>query len=257
MPNFFVFQTLRLTVLAAAVATLAGCATKPPATDTMARVAYEEANDPFEPANRVMYSIDQGFDKVLFRPVVKVYRTVVPARGRQSVGHFVDNLRSPITFAHDVLQAEPERAGITLARMVINTTIGFFGFFDVATEIGLPFHSEDFGQTFAKWGLDSGPYVYVPILGPSSFRDGIGFAIDAFAVDPLSWYDRGDGSEGWVQWTSFGLLLLDTKDGTQDALDELKKSSIDSYAALRSAYRQIRENEIRNGAPPPLEDFDE
>lgn len=240
------------------VGILAGaCATRPPAGDANALAAYEEANDPLEPFNRAMFRTDQALDRALLRPVVKSYRAVVPEGGRRSVGNFIRNLRSPITFVHDVLQAEPERAGITLARLAVNTFIGVFGLFDVGEEIGLPHHSEDFGQTFAVWGIGNGPYLFVPLFGPTTLRDGTGYGVDAFVVDPLAWYSRSDGAIKWFQWAALGGLVITIKDETMFATDELRASSIDYYASLRSAYRQIRASEIRNGAPPPMEDFDD
>lgn len=246
----------RAAVAALLLLALAACAHKPPASDPVALAAYEEANDPLEPFNRAMFKADAGLDKVFVRPVISVYRAIVPPGGRKSVDNFVNNLRAPITFVNDVLQGEVSRAGTTLGRLVVNTGVGFFGFFDVAERWGMPYHSEDFGQTLAVWGVGDGPYVFVPLLGPQTARDGIGFGIDAFFVDPLAWYSYGDGAMPWVQWAYFGLTYYDTKDAFQDALDELKKSSLDYYAALRSSYRQIRASEIRNGAPPPMEDFE-
>ena len=247
----------RLALTLALLSSLTACATKPPASDPMALAAYEEAGDPLEPMNRALFKVDAGLDQVLVRPIIKTYRFIVPEGGRQHVDLFVNNLHSPITFVNDILQGEITRAGTTLGRFLVNTTVGFLGFFDVGTKLGMEYHSEDFGQTLAVWGIGDGPYVYVPLLGPSTFRDGTGFMVDSFLVDPLSWYNRGDGSMAWVQWANFGLVYVDTKDVTMDILDELKKSSLDYYAALRSSYRQIRASEIRNGAPPPMEDFDE
>ena len=251
------FYITRSVVAAVLMLTLGACATKPPATDLMARAAYDEANDPLEPVNRAMFKVDAGLDKVLVRPVIKVYRFFVPAGGRKAVDNFTNNLRAPVTFINDVLQGELTRASTTLGRLVVNTGMGFFGFFDVGEKLGMEAHTEDFGQTMAVWGIGDGPYVYVPLLGPTTARDGIGFGIDAFFTDPLSWYSTGDGAMPWVQWAYLGLTYYDTKDAFQDPLDELKKSSLDYYAALRSSYRQIRANEIRNGAPPPMEDFDQ
>lgn len=256
-PGSPLFKAVRLTLALALAATLAACATKPPASNPMALAAYEEANDPLEPFNRAMFKVDAGLDQVLVRPVIKTYRFIVPEGGRKSVDNFVNNLNAPITFVNDILQGEIRRAGTTLGRFVVNSTVGFLGFFDVGEKIGMPYHSEDFGQTLAVWGVSDGPYIYVPLLGPSTVRDGAGFLVDSFATDPLAWYNRGDGSMGWVQWASFGLIYIDIKDVTMDVLDELKKSSLDYYAALRSSYRQIRAAEVRNGAPPPMEDFDE
>ena len=237
---------------------LSACATRPPADDLFAVAAFEEANDPLEPLNRVLFKTDQVLDAALVRPIVNGYRSVVPDRGRQSVNTFLNNLRAPLTLVHDVLHVEMSRARTTLGRIVVNTTMGFFGFFDVGEQIGLPYHSEDFGQTMATWGASEGPYVYVPLLGPSNFRDGFGFMVDAFVVDPVGWYlGNPRNNLEWAQWTSFGMLFITTKDATMDATDELNASSLDYYSALRSAYRQIRASEIRNGAVAPMDDFDE
>ena len=258
-PVFSSFSALvrRLLLVALAAIALSACATRPPASDAAALAAFEENNDRFEPLNRSMLKVDDGLRKVLVTPVLKTYRTVVPEPGRKSVLNFMHNLHSPITFVHDILQGQVHRAGETLGRMVLNTGVGFFGFFDVATKMGIPYHSEDFGQTLAVWGVGEGSYIYVPLFGPSTVRDGIGLAVDTFLVDPIAWYDRGRHSEKWISWADLGVLYVSTMDDNIDALDELKKSSIDYYAALRSAYRQVRGQEIRNGAPPPLEDFDE
>ncbi|MCA0199841.1 MAG: VacJ family lipoprotein [Proteobacteria bacterium] len=248
---------LRTSILLLAGLTASACATRPPATNPEAVAAYEEARDPLEPFNRAMFRTDQALDKALVRPVVKTYRFMVPEGGRQSVGNALRNLRSPITLVHDVLQGQPNRAGITLSRFFVNTFIGVLGLFDVGEEIGLPYHSEDFGQTLAVWGVGDGPFIYVPLFGPSTLRDGTGYGVDAFFVDPLAWYSRGNGAETWIQWVVLGGTYINLKDETMFATDELEASSIDYYAALRSAYRQIRASEIRNGAPPPMEDFDE
>jgi phospholipid-binding lipoprotein MlaA len=251
-------QLIPLTLLLAIATSLSACATRPPADDLFAVAAYEEANDPLEPLNRTLFKTDQVLDTVLVRPILTGYRAVVPDRGRKSVNNFMNHIRSPITLVHDVLQGDMNRAGTTLGRIAVNSTLGFFGLFDVGEQIGLPYHTEDLGQTMAVWGADEGPYVYVPLLGPSNFRDGFGFLVDAFLIDPLGWYLANPRNNvTWAQWSRFGLLLVTTKDSTMDATDELQASSLDYYSALRSAYRQIRADEIRNGAPVPLEDFDD
>jgi phospholipid-binding lipoprotein MlaA len=255
MTSSFPFSRL---IAVAAICLLAGaCATRPPASDLNAVAAYEEANDPLEPFNRAMFKTDQALDSTVVKPVVRVYRGIVPEGGRRSVGNFLRNLRSPITFVHDVLQGEPSRAGTTVARFTVNTFIGVLGLFDVAADMGLPHHSEDFGQTLAVWGIGDGPYLYMPLLGPSTLRDGTGFGVDAVFVDPVAWYSRGNNPYTWAQWVVFGGLVINAKDETMFATDELKASSIDYYSSLRSAYRQIRANEIRNGEAGPMEDFDE
>jgi len=249
---------ISLAFLLVLATSLSACATRPPADDLFAVAAYEEANDPLEPLNRTLFKTDQVLDTVLMRPLISGYRTVVPDRARKSVNNFMNHIRSPITLVHNVLQGDVNRAGVTLGRIAVNSTMGFFGFFDVGEQIGLPYHSEDLGQTMAVWGAEEGPYVYVPLLGPSNFRDGFGFMVDAFLIDPLGWYLANPRNNlKWAQWSRFGLLLVTTKDATMDATDELQASSLDYYSALRSAYRQIRADEIRNGAPAPLEDFDD
>jgi len=251
--------TSRLLNLAALLvaASLCACATRPPASDPAAVAAFDENNDRFEPLNRTMFKVDQAIDETIIHPVIWTYHTTVPDGARQALMRFMRNLGAPVTLVHDLLQGNVPAAGQTVARFVVNTTIGFFGFFDVGEEYGMPFHSEDFGQTLAVWGAPEGSYLYLPILGPSSVRDSIGFGVDSMAVDPISWYSRNPRNLQWVQWADFGLIYLTQKDDVIEALDELKRSSIDYYAALRSAYRQIRAKEVRNGAPPPLEDFGE
>ncbi len=239
------------------MASLAGCATRPDASNPMAVAAYEEANDPLEPFNRAMFKVDAGLDKVVVRPVVTVYRTILPSQGRKGVDNFLSNVRAPVTLANDLLQGEFTRAGTTIGRFVVNSTMGFFGFFDVGEKLGMEQHGEDFGQTLAVWGVPDGPYIYVPFIGPSTVRDGTGFLTDSMLIDPISWYERSDSAPGWLQWADLGITYINAKNSFMDPLDELKKSSLDYYSALRSSYRQIRAKEIRNGAPPPMEDFDQ
>lgn len=228
---------------------LAACATKP--SDPIARAELAETNDRLEPFNRAMFGVDQALDAVIIRPVAWTYREVVPDPARRGVTNFLRNLRSPITLANNLLQGDLARAGQTTERFLINSTIGILGFSDPAAAMGTPYHYEDFGQTLATWGVQEGSYLYLPIVGPSSVRDGFGLAVDTFAFDPVSWYSYGD-NPSWVQWAYFGTLLTDVKASTMGVTDELKASSIDYYSALRSAYRQNRAKEIRNGAAAPL-----
>lgn len=241
---------------AVAVLALSACASKPPASNPEALRAYQENNDPFEPWNRSMMQLDQGLDTVFFDPAIAVYRTIVPKPGRQGVTNVLRNFRTPITLANDIFQGEGARAENTLGRFLINSTIGVFGLFDVATRWGLPYHFEDFGQTLAVWGFGEGPYLYVPILGPSGARDSTGYLVDSLGIDAMAWAGRAD-NPFWWQVAYFGVIAIDLKEGTGPALEELEASSIDYYAALRSAYRQNRAKEIRNGAPAPLTDFND
>ena len=232
-----------------AALTLSACATRP--TDPAALRAYEETNDKWEPLNRTMFDVDQALDAALIRPVAWTYRKVTPEPVRDGVSNALTNIRSPVVFLNDLLQGQGTRAAITIARFVVNSTLGIGGLFDVAKRMGTPGHGEDFGQTLAVWGVGDGTFLYLPLLGPTSVRDGFGLGVDAFAFDPFSWYSYNPHNTQSVQWYLLGAQLVDAKSSTMATTDELKKSSIDYYAALRSAYRQYRAREIRNGAPAP------
>jgi phospholipid-binding lipoprotein MlaA len=160
------------------------------------------------------------------------------------VKNFLDNLRSPIIFVNDLLQGEFERAGTTLIRFLMNSSFGIAGINDFAGEVGLVRHDEDFGQTLAVAGVDSGPYLMLPIFGPSNPRDGIGILID-FLLDPFQYFTN----------SAFGLSrsftrAVDTRARRYDTIDDLERTSLDFYAAVRSLHRQRRADKIRNGAPP-------
>ena len=143
-------------------------------------------SDPFEDTNRAVFKFNETVDDNVIHPVFKGYRFVVPKEARNSLGNFLRNLRSPVIFANEVLQGDLEGARTVLLRAVINTFTGFGGLFDFAGKEGLPHEEEDFGQTLATWGLDHGPYIVVPLLGPSSARDSVGYIVDGYA-DPLRW----------------------------------------------------------------------
>lgn len=221
-----------------------------PAPDT----AEEDVNDPFEPLNRAIFSFNLGFDKVILRPTAVAYRAVVPAPARESATNFLDNLESPVIFLNDLLQAKPGRAGNTLARFGINTIIGFFGFFDPAESMGIERHDEDFAQTLGTWGVGSGPYLMLPFLGPLPPRDTVGFATDIF-TDPMTyilWNHRT------ANLALYGVDIVNERHQVIDEFDELEKSSVDYYAAIRSLYRQRMNDRIRDGKPDleNLPDFD-
>lgn len=238
------FAATRLAVSALALMLVAGCATPPPAEDAAALAEFEEVNDPLEPMNRAVFDFNQAVDKALLKPLAQGYRAAVPEFGRDRVRDFLNNLRAPLVFVNDLLQGEPDRAVETLMRFAFNSSFGIAGLFDIATEGGIAKHSEDLGQTFAVWGISEGPYLVLPILGPSNPRDALGIAGEAVA-DPFNiWWDNA-GAE-WAIWTRAGIGGVDKREGLLDTLDDVEKSSIDYYSALRSLYRQRREAEIRN-----------
>ena len=225
---------------------------------TLAQASGEEAvNDPLESLNRSIFEFNEGLQDVLLRPIAKFYNANVNLTVRQGISNFLDNLSSPVIFANDLLQGEFERALTTFGRAFINTTIGIVGFADVASKFGLERHDEDFGQTLAVYGMGEGFYLVLPIFGPSSPRDAIGkLVIDPY-LDPLGlWLGNTDRQN--IQYTLAGANGLDEYAGIVDELNQVKKTSVDYYAAVRSLYRQKRKTEINNGSIlelPPIPDL--
>jgi phospholipid-binding lipoprotein MlaA len=227
---------------------LAGCAT-PPSDDPDALAAFEEANDPLEPMNRYFFELNYAADELLFKPLAGWYYVALPNFAQDGVRNALRNLRSPIVLANDLFQGETERAGITVGRFLVNSTLGLAGLFDVASEMGLEYHDEDFGQTMAVHGVGEGPYLVLPLLGPSNPRDASGRVVDML-FDPLTYI----GIFGGVDNIGLGAAVLegvDTRARNLKTLDEVRKGSLDYYATLRSLYRQRRIDEINNGRVPP------
>jgi phospholipid-binding lipoprotein MlaA len=223
-----------------------GCATPPPASDSEALAAFNEVNDPYEPFNRSMLEFNLALDKIILRPVAYVYKEGVPTPIKSSVTNILANLRGPVIFANDLLQGEVERAGTTLVRFTMNSTVGLLGIIDVASEVGFEKHAEDFGQTLAIWEVEEGPYLVLPIFGPSNPRDGIGIIADTL-MDPLTWLTSLE-----IQLGIAGGEALDRRARNFDQLNDLENNSLDFYAAVRSLYRQKRRDEILNGAPASM-----
>jgi phospholipid-binding lipoprotein MlaA len=225
-------------------------------TVTTQEIAADDTNDPFEGTNRFFFDVNQILDDVLLRPVAIAYRWATPDFARDGVRNFMNNLNSPVIFTNDLLQGEGERAGDTLMRFGINSTIGIGGLFDVAKELGHPYHDEDFGQTLAVWGVDEGPYFYFPLMGPSTARDFTGFVVDR-GFDPLTYVNWGDDDLEYVPIARTVLNVIDLRSRNIETLDDIERSSVDYYASIRSLYRQSRADSIRNGAPSPdLPDFE-
>jgi phospholipid-binding lipoprotein MlaA len=225
-------------------------------TVTTQQIAEDDTNDPFEGSNRFFFDVNQVLDDILLRPVAIAYRAVVPDFARDGVRNFMNNLNSPVIFANDLMQGEGDRAGTTLLRFGVNSTIGIGGLFDVAKEIGHPYHDEDFGQTLAVWGVGDGPYLYFPLMGPSSARDFTGFVVDR-GLDPLTYVNWGDDDLEYVPIARTVLNVIDLRSRNIETLDDIERSSVDYYASIRSLYRQSRADSIRNGAPSQeLPDFD-
>ena len=202
-------------------------------------------NDPFENINRVTFAINQTLDDVLLAPIAETYVGVVPEWGRERVNSVLNNFGEPLNFANSVMQLEMKRAVTSMLRFVFNSTIGLGGLFDVAGELGLPIADEDFGQTLASWGFGEGPYIVLPLFGPSNPRDAIGRGVDYF-LDPFSRAIRAHERN-----QRFLARALDQRSMYTNELETLQSTSIDFYAAMRALYRQYRENDIRNGEMGP------
>jgi len=211
---------------------LVGCASVP--TDPVEAELYHQVNDPLEPMNRTIFAFNQATEKAILRPVAKGYRFVVPQLVRNSIGNFFSNLKQPVYFLNALLQGEVKDAGIILGRFTLNTIWGVGGLFDIATEAHIASPTHDFGQTLAKWfwSGDGGPYLMLPILGPSDVRDAVGRGVDALA-EPATWVVEPE-----IWYAGWALDKLETYTRSMDLLENLEKSSADYYATLRTMYRQ-------------------
>lgn len=204
----------------------------------------QDANDPLEIPNRFIFAFNQTLDVALIRPVAVLYRDLVPQYVRERVHLALRNLGEPVTLANDVLQGNWARAKNTWDRFLLNSTGGGLGFWDVATDLGHPFHKEDFGQTLGVHGVGGGPYLMLPVLGPSNLRDATGKVVDIF-LDPFFYIADETHKEEW-QLYRFLLEGLDFRTRNLETLDEIERDALDYYARLRSLYRQKRDSEIRN-----------
>ena len=224
-----------------ALTVLAACATPP--TDPEALAEFRQQNDPLEPTNRVLYKINDGLDTVALRPAAMAYRAVLPQPVRNGIHNVLDNLASPVKLGNDMLEGKPRRAGDTLMRFLINSTVGLAGIFDVASDWGYPDHDADFGLTLAVWGVPDGAYLFVPLLGPSGVRDLTGYGVDV-AGDPFIWVGQGTAVQA-LRWSRVGIRGLDERDRLDSTIEDVKKNSLDPYAAFRSAYRQSRQSQVQ------------
>lgn len=220
----------------------AGCATS-------RQSAAPDPRDPIEGFNRAVYSFNVQVDKAVARPVAKAYVAVTPKPVRSGVSNFLGNLAYPGVIVQQVLQGKPRLFLRSTSRLVVNTTVGIGGLFDPATGWGLPADNEDFGQTFGRWGIGSGPYLMLPFLGPSTLRDAIGTVGDRY-TQPEHY-----ANNTWVQWGTTGLRLVDRRAqllNTDDALNRY----LDPYSFVRNAYLQRRQFLIYDGNPPD-QDYEE
>ena len=230
--------------MVAAMSAPAGCAKAPDPNSPDDVADYKERNDPYEPANRKLFAVNAALDRNALHPVASGYLSVVPAQLRVHVHDVLSNLGNPVQLTNDVLQGKPRKAGNTFMRLVINTTAGLGGVFDVATDLGFPDHDTDFGLTLALWGVPSGPYLFLPILGPSDPRDGIAYGVNS-ALDPFTWLSFGGSAT--FGYARFGVSAVDTRARLLGATDAIDKTALDPYASYRSLYQQHRLSAIEDG----------
>ncbi|MFM8756694.1 MAG: VacJ family lipoprotein [Limnohabitans sp.] len=237
---------LRCWVLAltlAAVGLLQGCATvQPPSTAA-------DPRDPWEGFNRRVHAFNDKIDLAVAKPVAQTYVQVVPSFVRTGVGNFLNNLTDVRTLTNAVLQLKPQVAVETLVRIQFNTVLGLGGLIDIASEMGLPHHREDFGQTLGRWGVPSGPYIVLPLLGPSTVRDTAAIGVDSGTDIPSHFFDRHTARS--LQ----GLRVIDKRASLLVTVDAMRAAALDSYTFARDAYLQKRLNDVHDGNPPSNFDF--
>lgn len=221
----------------------AGGAALQPGENAAISVNDPSINDPYEGFNRRMFAVNNTLDRNILKPVAKGYRSL-PDPVERGIENFLANLISPVTLVNDILQGELSRASTTATRLAINTTIGLGGFFDPARELGYTAHTEDFGQTLAVYGVDEGPYLFIPIMGPLPPRDLLGTSVDTF-FDPVTWIYADDGLAAPL--ARYAIDGIASRASALEILDEIERTSVDYYATIRSLYRQNRKSEIANG----------
>ncbi|HET6546278.1 MAG TPA: VacJ family lipoprotein [Rhodanobacteraceae bacterium] len=212
-------------------------------------IAKPRTDDPLENFNRKVYRFNDTVDKAVIRPVAAGYRRITSSDVRRLISNFFSNIKMPITIANDVLQGDPRLALRNTGRLLINTTVGFAGFFDPASEMNLPPNATDFGVTLAKWGVSDGPYLVLPLIGSTTVRDVWRMPVDSYFFDPLSWYAREHDLRYNAQQFP-NLFYLVTLRARGIEAENLLEGVYDPYVFYRDAYRQRRIYEIYDGQPP-------
>lgn len=209
-----------------------------------ASLTSQKENDPLEVMNRGVHSFNTQADKYVLEPVAKGYQFVTPTIVDKGISNFFSNLNDISVFVNDVLQFKFNQAVSDGGRFLVNSTVGLLGFIDMATDMGMPKHNEDFGQTLGAYGVGTGPYVVLPLLGPSTLRDTVGIVADTY-VDPIYYIEESD-----TMWGVIGLKAIDTRADLISAKKLLDQASLDEYDFLRSSYFQRREYLVFDGNPP-------
>ncbi|MFP5512305.1 MAG: VacJ family lipoprotein [Alphaproteobacteria bacterium] len=245
---------LRTATVVAFALTATACATNPG--DSGATDAAYQVNDPLEIPNRFVFAANEAADILVIRPAAEVYVGVVPDPVRDAIHNFIDNLMSPLYIANNLLQGNVEGASNATGRFLTNTILGVGGLADVATQAGIPNAPEDFGQTLAVWGVGDGPYIVLPLLGPSNLRDTAGYAVDTVG-DPVRIWAYGTDHKGMLVTRSV-VSAVDRRSQILKEVDDLRRNSLDFYATARSLYQQQRRAAIANNkasAAPEFPDY--
>ncbi len=230
-----------LAALLAATLVLGGCASAP---------KQGEIDDPFEPFNRTMYAINEPLDKYVARPVAEAYVQIFPDFVRQAVTNYVNNIDDLFSALNGLLQGKLDKAGHDMGRVMINTAFGFGGLIDIASSGDIPRGMEDFGQTFGYWGMPQGPYLFVPLWGPTTVRDGTGELLR------LVWSPTNEIPNVAARNVVYGFAAVNARANALDATALIEQAAIDPYTFVRRSYLQRREYLVYDGKPPPPKDDD-
>ncbi len=219
---------------------LAGCATGP----------HTNPDDPYESFNRSMYSFNDGLDRAVLKPAATAYQTVAPKPVRTGVSTFFAHLGDIWSFVNNVLQGRGTDAYETMVRFNVNTVFGLGGLLDIAGEMGIPRHKQDFGLTLGTWGVNTGPYLVLPLLGPSTVRDTVALPVDFYGDVTSNINDIG------VRNSLFGLKVLEKRESLLDASDVLQAAALDRYSFTRDVYLQVRSQRVNPRRGQPADDPD-
>ena len=238
MPMTHRSRPLARTALAVTLLSLAGCAIQPPKTE-----------DPWQSFNRKTFAFNEKVDKAVVRPVAVGYRKITTETMRKLIGNFYSNIELPVSIVNDLLQVRPAGAAQNTGRFAVNTTIGLLGFFDPASELGLTLDKTDFGVTLARWGVPDGPYMVLPLLGPTTVRNIWAWPVDSYLLDPMSWYAREHNFKYHAEYLPVMLYFVQLRASFIDS-ESFLNSAYDPYLMTRDAYLQRRTYLIYHGNPP-------
>jgi phospholipid-binding lipoprotein MlaA len=224
---------MRALLLAASLLLLAGCASAP------------SKQDPFEPVNRGIFAFNEQADRFVLKPIATAYKTVIPSPVRTGVGNFYGNIGDVVSLFNDLLQGKPAKASDDFGRVMLNSSFGLGGIFDLASEMGIERGEEDYGQTFGVWGIPQGPYLVIPILGPSTVRDGTGLLVQGF-TEPIIFVNDVP-----TRNIIYGMRVVNTRYQLLGTEGIVEQAALDKYTFVRRAYLQRRRNLVYDGKPPP------